>query len=209
MAEHESILDELTARRREIHAQLSFAVSERLSGPRAEEWAPIFTMFTHIEEPTKGLLDALAKFLPKPAGNLYPLTVDYSRTVADGIRAGRYDYVNSDITARHFPTTRTGTHEEKVELMHLDRDISTEDALREMDAHGYRPADLHELLAFGEKYPEIQREFPVVALGSVWRSRAGSRYVPSLDGDGTERDLGLEWDARDWDAGCRFAVVRK
>jgi len=145
----------------------------------------------------------------KPAGNTYPLSVDYERSVEKGVKAGRYDWANSDITARNFPTERNGTAEVAVELVHFNRHVSTDEAFRELDRMGFRPAELHELLAFGEKHPEVQREFPVVALGSVWQFRYGSRFVPYLSGGDSERGLYLGWIGFDWFEVCRFAAVRK
>ena len=69
---------------------------------------------------------------------------------------------------------------------------------------GYRPAELHELLAFGEKYKEIQREFPIVAL-TVLRNRC----VLSLSGDNSRRYLNLFVEEHDCGENCRFAAVRK
>jgi len=144
------------------------------------------------------------------AGNIYHLSVDYGRSVEDGVRAGRYDWANSDdINSRNFPTKRKGTAEVEVELVHFNRGISTDEALGELDRMGYRPAEVHELLAFGQKYPEVQREFPVVAPGSAWQDRFGSRVVPYLYRDGSKRILNLDWIEGDWDEVCRFAVVRK
>src|SRR3989344_3188999 len=145
----------------------------------------------------------------KPAGNTYPLVVNYGISVEDAVEAGRYDWTNSDITSRNFPTERNGTAEVAVELIHFNRHVSTDEALRELDRMGYRPAELHELLAFGEKHPEVQREFPVVALGSVWRGRDGRRVVPGLDGGGSERYLRLGWFGSDWGGLYRCAAVRK
>jgi len=145
----------------------------------------------------------------KPASNTYPLSVDYGRSVEKGVKAGRYDWANSDITSRNFPTERKGTAEVVVELIHFNRNISTDEALRELDKAGMRPAELHELLAFGKKYPEVQREFPIVALGSVWQYRDGFRVVPFLYRDGSGRDLGLDWVVGGWSGICRFAAVRK
>jgi hypothetical protein len=96
-----------------------------------------------------------------------------------------------------------------VELVHFGRDMESESVLKEFEARGLRAATLPELLAFGATYPEKQCEFPVVALGSVWRSRGGHRYVPYLSGDGSERELHLDWSGNRWDDYCRFAAVRK
>lgn len=196
-------------RLRDIHAKFAVFASERLVSPQAEEWVKFLEMLMELEKLPEELFGFLAKFLPKPASNLYPLTVDYSRSVADGIRAGHYDWVNQDITARHFPTEKSGCTRVLVELLHLDRNASAEEVLAEMEARGLRPADLHELLAEGEKYPEIQREFPVVALGSAWRGSGGDRRVPYIRRDGSRRLLGLGWTESAWDGHCRFAVVRK
>jgi len=148
----------------------------------------------------------------KPADNIYPLSVDYGRSVEDGVRAGRYDWVNPNITSHNFPTKRRGRAEVVLELICFDREISSYEVLFEIDKRGYRPANLQELLAFGEKYPEVQREFPVVALDSVWQDRGGDLYAPCLGNDlGKERDLSLKWIAKDfknWEDTCRFAVVR-
>ena len=145
----------------------------------------------------------------KPAGNTYPVTVNYDLSVEDAVKLGLYDWANSDIAGKNFPTKRTGKVEVVVELIHLNKVISTKDALREHDMMGYRPAELHELLVFGEKYPDVQRKFPIVALGSVWQSRSGDRSVPYLDGDGSERILLLYWFEIDWRGIYRFAAVRK
>lgn len=145
----------------------------------------------------------------KPAGNSYPLFVNYDFPVGDAVKLGNYNWVNSDITSKNFPTTRTGKAEVVVKLIHFNRYISTNKALRELDRMGYRPAELHELIAFGAKYPDVQREFPIVALGSVWRGRFGYRYVPSLFGSGSERDFDLDWVGCGWGGFYRFVAVRK
>jgi len=145
----------------------------------------------------------------KPAGNTYPLSVDYDLSVENAVKLGQYNWTNGDITGKNFPTTRTGKVEVVVELIRFNCAISTKDAQRELDQRGYRPAELHELLAFGEKYPEVQHEFPVVALGSVWQSRSGDRLVPYLRRHGSRRHLYLYWVGYDWDEIYRFAAVRK
>ncbi|MBI2021220.1 hypothetical protein HYS99_01765 [Candidatus Giovannonibacteria bacterium] len=145
----------------------------------------------------------------KPAGNTYPLSVDYGRGVECAVKSGRYDWANSDVTSRNFPTERKGTVEVAVELIHFNRHISTGEVHRELDRMGYRPAELHELLAFGEKYPEVQREFLIVALGSVWQDRGGDLRVPRLSRDGSERTLYLGWVEDGWDEIYRFAAIRK
>lgn len=140
------------------------------------------------------------------------LTVDYNQTVEQMIAAGKYDWKNSDITEKHFPLPAELSGQKTAvssKLFHFNRDISSEDAIAEMDKAGYRPATLSELLALGTKHPELQRQFPIVALGSLWRLAFGLRRVPFLLVDGVERRLGLLWFDYDWYAYYRFLGVRK
>ena len=139
----------------------------------------------------------------------HTIPINYNRSVEDGIKAGNYDWKNNDITSKHFPSQETGSREVVIELFHFGKDMSTDEVLAELDKQGYRPATLKELLPLGEKYPNLQREFPIIALGSVWRDSNGNRFCPYLGRDGSERNLDLRWVGRRWGDGCRFAVVRK
>ena len=157
----------------------------------------------HLQVAIEGRFEGVA------TQTLFTVTVDYSKTIEDMVKSGRYDWFNDNITSKNFPTKRAGKTEIIVELVHFNRNIGTDEALKKLDRMGYRPVELHELLAFGEKYPEIQREFPIVALGSVWRDSCGYRALPWLGGRGSRRHLDLSWRAHDWSELCRFAAVRK
>jgi len=164
----------------------------------------------------EGALDAEEIIEDRPAGNAgnttyptYLLSVDYERSVEDGVKASRYDWVNRDITNRNFPSKKgRGTAEVAVELVHFDRDISVLEALRELEENGYRPADLWELLAFGEKYPEVQIKFPVAALGSIYRHPNDHYFSPLLYGFNSRRRLGLVCLEGNLQKTCRVAAVR-
>ncbi len=137
------------------------------------------------------------------------VTVDYGASLGDMIQAGGYDWANPEIAVRHFPILGSGVSEVDVVPVHLDRPVSTERALAELDGRGLRPALLEELLAFGARYPDKQREFPIVALGSIWRSPGGHRGVVYLYGQHGRRELVLRWIEGDWGEHWRFAAVRK
>lgn len=141
----------------------------------------------------------------------FTITIDYTRSLEDMIAAGHYDWKNTDITSKNFPITGTGQAEVKLHLVHLNREATTAEVAARLDSLGFQSASIEHLLAFGEKYPDKQREFPIVALGSVWVSGYGDRYSPCLNGSGAERDLGLFWlDPDDrWDGSCRFLAVSK
>jgi hypothetical protein len=139
---------------------------------------------------------------------MYPVTVLGDRTLADMVKAGRYDWKNDDITSKFFPDVGPVGEYELV-LVHLNRDASTEEVLAELRRLGLEPAFIGMLLAFGEKYPEIQREFPVVGLGSVCVNSNGNRFSPYLNQDGRGRVLHLRWFGNDWFVHCRFLAFRK
>ncbi|MBU2109432.1 hypothetical protein KKB71_00515 [Patescibacteria group bacterium] len=139
----------------------------------------------------------------------FTITINYDHSVKDSIKAGKYDWENDDITEKHFPSQETGTMEVAIELFHFGKNMETDKVLAELDKKGYRPATLKELLALGEKHPDLQREFTIIALGSVWRAPDGSRRYACLDRDGFERYLYLYWLANRWRDICRFAAVRK
>jgi hypothetical protein len=140
------------------------------------------------------------------------LAVDYSQTVEQMVAAGKYGWKNPNITEEHFPLPVELTGQKTVvsaKLFHFNRSISSDDAISEMDRAGYRPATLMELLVLGFILPGLQRQFPIVALGSIWLSADGHRYVPCLGvGDG-KRGLDLDWFDSVWRACCRFLGVRK
>lgn len=139
---------------------------------------------------------------------VYEFVVNFALSLVDMIKAGAYDWVNPSITEVNFP--KTGTRETVVsaELIHFNKFISSDNAVLEMDKLGYRSATIHELLSFGAKNPDVQRQFPIVALGSSCEV-PGYRRVAYLDRVVSRRDLGLSWWDVGWGGGCRFLGVRK
>lgn len=73
------------------------------------------------------------------------------------------------------------SREIEFELVHINKDVSTDTALAELERRELRPALYEGLLAFAAKYPELQKQFPIVALGSVCRF-GGDLYSPYVDG---------------------------
>ena len=140
--------------------------------------------------------------------SIHKVTVDYTKSLAEMIEAGKYDWKYSDITQEHFPVQGQGREEKDVVLFHFGRYISSGDAIAEMAKAGYCPVQIQELLAFGGANPELQKQFPIVALGSVWRDPGGRRHVPYLDWHDRGRGLSLGWFGSGWGGDYRFAAVR-
>ena len=115
-----------------------------------------------------------------PDGSIHSavVSVDYRRTLAEMVEAGKYQGgVNDQLTDENFPIQRPGVVllpvNVEVVLVHFDapagpydREVSTNDVLKYMDKNGLRPARIEVLLAFGEKYPDAQQDFVIIAFGS-------------------------------------------
>lgn len=153
--------------------------------------------------------EALVLELVGKLANIFMVTVDYSRNLPEMTKAGRYDFASEYITAENFPVIGEGKAELEIVLVHFDREMESDDVLAEFEKLGLRAITLPELLAFGETHPEVQREFPIVALGSVWADPNGDRRVPYLGRWYGLRRLRLYWFESGWRDGCRFGAVRK
>lgn len=165
-----------------------------------------------IENPS-ALASALAKALrSEAAGEYKTLTVPADIPLTRRIAVGRYSWVNENITKVNFPHDPMSVGECEWKMVHFEQETSSEDALAAIKVSDWVPATIEHLLVFGKKYPEEQKKYPIVALGS-WCTVDGDRYVPVLNsddrGDGMDRSLALnEWDG-DWYEHHRFLVVRK
>lgn len=135
------------------------------------------------------------------------ITVDYSLSLEAMIALGRYDSRNYEITDKCFPITGKGKHERIAQLIHFNRVISLGVAEKELDKMGLRPGKIEELLAFGATFPEVQRRFPINALGSVTEVD-GDRYMSCLGRLGSQRVLDLGWGGG-WSEVCRFLAFAK
>ncbi|HEY4715179.1 MAG TPA: hypothetical protein VIH31_01605 [Candidatus Paceibacterota bacterium] len=146
---------------------------------------------------------------PKSSGRkAFELEVDGTKILEQLIADGKYDWKNPDIKEKNFPIKDKTKRMATIELFHFGFDISSESAVKAMEKEGFRPATIEELLALGAKHPELQKEFPIIALGSVWKNFDGYRGVPELYWDDSERDLRLNDWAGGWRGRYRFAGVR-
>jgi hypothetical protein len=153
-------------------------------------------------------LDEIADLIVRNnLGDMYPVSIQAS--LKDLITAGHYDWVNDNITAEHFPLDSSQFGEFKLVLVPLDRSATTSEVLAYLKEKNLEPAKIEHLLGFGAKYPDVQREFPIVALGSSWVSTDGYRKVPSLGSVGGDRLLNLYWYGFHWLVRCRFLALSK
>ncbi len=165
------------------------------------------------------LADLIVGERPKSEPEQYHVTIDPAKTLAQMIEAGKYDYAHPVIHEKNFPSEtstgngpyRTAPTDISLVLVHFNKAMKTREIEAELDRRGLRTATLAELLALGAKRPELQRQFPLIALGSSWVGPDGLRRVPCLVGNDDGRDLRLGWGDPDgkWREDCRFVAVRK
>lgn len=96
----------------------------------------------------------------------------------------------------------------EIELIKYDADMEYDDVITDLDARDLRPAMIEELCAFGASYPDVQRQFPIIALGSPQEDLVGDRRFPFLARRGG-CNLCLRWGTIERTANWRFAAVRK
>ncbi len=154
------------------------------------------------------IADAIAGTARKP-GEVFPLAVNYDLPFAEAVDAGKYQGVHSSITSHNFPSKRYGRAQSEIILVRYGRRMTSEEVLSELDMEGLRAAELPELLAFGAEYPEVQRQFCVIGLGSVWTDRKGYRNAPCLYEASEARYLDLHWWDDGWYSYSRFAAICK
>lgn len=153
------------------------------------------------------------RFVAADAGDTYPVVVDYSKSFAEMVEDGKYDSRDEyGVTGKHFPMTGSGKAKIALHLVHLNYlATSSGEVIAEMDKRGLRSATLPELLAFGAKYPDMQRQFPIAILGpALWMYPfSGDRYIAELNEYNGRRDLSLSVYGLDWCYRYRFLAVSK
>jgi len=160
-----------------------------------------------------GLKKILAEAFCPPSQNYithtFTILVDETKTVEELVVEGNYDWSDSNVTSKNFPRSEEGTKDKKeVALFHFNKTMTSEDVIAEMKKDGYRPATIFELLALGVTQPELQRGFPIIALGSDC-TFDGSRHVAYLYESAGGRNLHLLWLDNDWNDYCRFVGLRR
>lgn len=126
----------------------------------------------------------------------FPLSIDHGKSLADMVESGSYSYVGRGVREI---TDVAGVGGTEAILVHLGRVMDNGDVLHELDRRGLRPGKIRELAAFGEQYPDRQRDFPILALGSVYGRRVGCLW---LHGDRRSFHLNIHRDR--WAANYRF-----
>jgi hypothetical protein len=146
----------------------------------------------------------------------FHVTVNYDQTMIEMVAAGKYNWKQADwiyeVGRDPLFTRRHGATEVEIVLVHFNREMRSDEAIRELKKMNLRPIEVAELLAFGAAYPEKQVEYPIVALGSMyqgWSPSLDNYQMPILTMVGRGLSLGGNRNGGDmWESNSRFGAVR-
>lgn len=138
----------------------------------------------------------------------YPLVVDYSKRIKTLVGLGKYDRCEGEIISQKFSTAYKGEVWLEALLVYFDTAITDEDVVTELDKIGLRPGELHELLIFGVQHPEIQCQFPIIALGTIVELGNVCGAPCSSGSKNAGRQLGFTYCGGKWGGGHRFLAFR-
>ncbi len=135
-----------------------------------------------------------------------PVTVDYSKSIEKALETGHYDFINKDISSTSFANDNKDTVITlEATLITFNRSMASEDVVAQLKSRGFRPGTARELYALGARYPRLQREISIIALGSV----SAASHVPGLfEGVDGDRDAYLWFWSDVWSSEYWFLAFR-
>jgi hypothetical protein len=124
----------------------------------------------------------------------YELEIDYNLSLKEVIENNyREGQFAANITDENFPTQDSGKKTLTFKLIHQDIGMSSEDIIAYINSKNLRPANALENVQFGIKYPDLQKEFIIFALGQIWKGFTDNYYAVALTHVDMERCLDLRW----------------
>ncbi len=147
----------------------------------------------------------------KAPDRIFRHKVDYDVPLIEMISAGRYDLVGV-IAPELFPLEGRGVVEFEARYFNRNLNISTEDALQEIEEERntglWLPARIENTLSHGATFPNEQRRLLIVGLGSIVTIN-NKNYAPVLQGNDAERGVALGWCDNDWPPNTHFLAIRR
>ena len=137
----------------------------------------------------------MQKVFPLPRFKMNEMKTKSKEKIEGIIKTFKNYYVNSDITAKHFPIPDT-IRTENWELLHFDKTITTEEVRDEMKKKGLTPANIYELAEWTKDKANLPslKKYYIVAMGQEWVDSDGDHRVSNLDAyslGGFGWDLGI------------------
>jgi len=125
-------------------------------------------------------------FLIEIIKSLPPITVDYGLSLEKILEMGKYDkdcFPAPSFPAEAYVPKLKGAGQIQMDLIHpMLLPDSVEGAELRFSTMGYRSATIPEVGALGAAFPEIQRAYRILGLGSFLQMPGGVRLYPQLLG---------------------------
>jgi len=144
----------------------------------------------------------------------FVVSVVYGKINYDDLKSS-YERVDEKLQSAEFeligPCKKIGQQAGKIEFqyVHLKKTATTEEALAEIKKRGLCPAIDKELVSFTQQFPEEQKKFPIVALGSIAKNGHCDNCVAHKHGKDGKRALILARSDSVWLESCRFLAVKR
>ncbi len=139
----------------------------------------------------------------------FKIKVDGTKSFQELINKAKFDWVNSDVNEKNFPIKIKTNRKVIVKLFHFNRYVLSQNIIREIKKSGYRLAFIEELIAFAISYPNLQKSFPIVALGSEWKQNKNKVVVPEIYWHGPGHSLSICGRDGGWEGFWRFVAIKE
>lgn len=151
----------------------------------------------------------MAERLITETKTIFPIEVNYSKSLDEMISEANFDYLNSQITAEHFPIQGNDIQLVNLRLVKIENPSSTATVLNLIKNLNLTPAKIEQLVAFATQYPDFQKTgYPIVALGTQWQRSENEIVVPVLRGGENDRNMHLLRTANRWNPSEIFAAIQ-
>ena len=154
---------------------------------------------------------ALQNAIEGKFGTLYAIRHGDSRSAEQLLTAANFDkvwdYAQMFVGSKDFPISKVA-EEAEFEMVEFDHDPDTDEVLAEFARRGLERPFAEDALRFGEKYPDVQLEHPIVFLHEPWRDPRGYLHVLCLNDWGGKRSLSTGTIGSRWVRACRFSGRR-
>ncbi len=126
------------------------------------------------------------------------------------IGACKFHSVDDNIMGEKFPLEDDQPdYEYSLEVLHLNKGLTTTEVLDEIKKQGYEVASLRDLLVYCAEHSKVGLDWPLSALGSTWQNVHGGQCCPFVWRDRNGRRLDFDWLESRWINYYRFLVRRK
>ena len=112
------------------------------------------------------------------------------------IKLGNYSKIDNKIIKENFVFPELTKNKVNLEIMDYNKPTTLktmQEERQKLESQGFRGANIYEILTFGIQHPEVQREFPILAMGSKTERVMGYKGILSLQQTNGERHLSIVW----------------